>query len=177
MYETNLKPTSPLEEGGRVRLIALPRITTPIPMAAIERYQPYEPHVCGEVIRIAELGSVWARATIINECAGNRVGVIDLDLPNAPGITTWRTAAEGGAEAPGWIGEAPERGREWEENGGVGRCKGKACSLGHDGDKGEGSFRAIPQKRKGQTSEGIPLTVNEEGASTLHLWLKYEGYD
>ncbi|RDX42143.1 hypothetical protein OH76DRAFT_1488925 [Lentinus brumalis] len=71
VYETRLKPTTPLEKGRRVRLIALFSAQLPAPIAPIEQYEPYEPHVYGEVIRILVLEAGWARATVINECSGN----------------------------------------------------------------------------------------------------------
>lgn len=177
VYATQLKPTRPLEEGRRVSLIALPVTKKPAPIATIEHYEPYDPHIHGEVIRIIDLGAGWARATIINECSGNRVGVIDLDLPYIPEITVREIQSWARSRVPAWCGESPEGSRDWKEAGGGVRCRGSSCGLRKDEDNGEGSFRAIPQQRKGRSAGRIPETINENGTFALHLWLKYEDYD
>ncbi|RDX55009.1 hypothetical protein OH76DRAFT_1529665 [Lentinus brumalis] len=176
MYETSLEPTRPLEEGRTVRLLALPKCTIPLPVASIDWYSPYEPHVYGEVIRIVDLGEGWARATMLNECKGNAVGVVDLDIPNVPGVTinTERTSPKGGAA--GWTGGVPMGCREWTEEGGVGCCRGARCSLQQDAQCGEHSFRVIPKKTRWMKESGKMEMVKAEGVAAIHLWLKYEGY-
>ncbi|TFK88716.1 hypothetical protein K466DRAFT_564598 [Polyporus arcularius HHB13444] len=176
MYVTKLKPSRPLEEGRRVSFIALSMTKMPAPYAAIDQYDPYEPHVHGVVIRIRRTGPGWARATVLNECRGNRVGVIDLDLPHIPGVTVRRSERSTEIGWPEWTGETPAGCCMWEEIGGGTRCRGRRCELERKGASGEGFFRAIPTRKKGEAAGSLE-SVQEEGTAALHMWMKYEGYN
>lgn len=178
MYATRLKPTKPLKEGGRVRLVALAKARTPAPVASIDSYDPYEPHVHGVVISIVETETGWARATIINECKGNSVAVIDLDIPYAPGVTVLMPRTESHRGGLEWLGEAPTGCGDWQDKGDGGVCSGEGCQLTLARDTGERNFRAIPKRAKGQL-QGPPISAKPpagENAFAIHLWLKYEGY-
>ncbi|KAI0719302.1 hypothetical protein C8T65DRAFT_693299 [Cerioporus squamosus] len=176
-YQTTLKPTRPLVTGGRVRFLALPTTRAPVPVAHIVQYDPYEPHVNGVVLDVSSTRRGWAKVTVVNECNGNAVGIVDLDIPEVIGVTIGRYAASGEPCAASWIGEAPEGCLEWREREEEGFCGGRLCELQPAEQSGETNFRAVPKRRKGQ---GAQPTVNGpvgEGVAALHLWLKYEGYN
>ncbi|KAI0718957.1 hypothetical protein C8T65DRAFT_693537 [Cerioporus squamosus] len=177
MYRTTLKPTRPLVQGERIRLLALPTTSAPTLESNIGDYAPYEPHVHGVVIGVVADGHGWARAMVINECRGNAVGIVDLDLPEVPGVTVGgRTTGRAPREAT-WIGETPAGCQEWRGFEGKDYCGGSSCELQPAGSTGERNFRAIPKCRKGQEVKLKVDAPDEEGTSALHLWLKYEGYN
>ncbi len=177
MYVTRLKPSRPLQEGEKVRLLAMPKAKTPAPMESIDSYEPYDPHVHGVVIRIVETIQAWARVTIFNECQGNRVGLVDLDIPLAMGVTVWMPSMKCPLEATRWLGEAPRGCGEWKGTEGDSPCRGKMCRLEQTTDKGEGCFRVLPKRTKGKDPRTTIEAPVGEGAFALHLWLKYEGYE
>ncbi len=176
-YVTMLKPTHPLYEGAEVKLLAMPRAQSPSPEVHISRGELYDPHVCGVVSRIAETGRGWVSITIINHCRGNAVGVINLDVPSIPGVTIARRSEAALCGAMGGLGEAPSGCQGWRNADGELPCRGRNCNLELDAGMGEGSFRAIPKRTKGQEDGRRIEAPAGEGVFAIHLWLKYEGYD
>lgn len=176
VYTSKLKPTRPLEEGMSVRVLALPAAMCVVPMASTDYYEVYEPHVCGEIIRISTTVEGWARVTVINSCRGNAVGVVDLDIPDVPGVTISRCGPARPARKLEWVGEAPHDAHEWKKAAGRRACEGRRCALEPEDGGGAMSFRAIPKQGKGQTAKKTIEMPKEEGVFALHYWHKYEGY-
>ncbi len=176
VYATETKPTSPLEEGRRIRILAMPAARRVAPDASIDHYNLYDPHVRGEVIRIIKTNEGWARATVINECRGNAVGVIDLDFPFLLGVTVSRRDAESSRETTNRSEDTPEGADEWKGTPGGLPCGGPRCKLEPRIDEGMTSFRTAPKKRRGQTTRESGDGQAEEGIYQLHYWMKYEGY-
>ncbi len=179
-YKTQLKPTMPLKVGAKVRLLALPMTAAPAPLASIDQYAPYEPHVRGIVARVISTGDGWARATIVNTCRGNEVGIVELDVPYVPGVTVEEDRGHAPRRVLAWMGEAPEGCESWRDEPGTGEvCGGRVCVLDPVGNRGLTSFRVEKPNgagRKGRTATAASAH-EEEATVAIHLWLKYEGYD
>ncbi len=170
IYTTRLRPSQPIELGSRVRLVALSMSTRTVMDALLEQYEPYDPHVCGRVIRIARSRPGWVVVTLCNECKGNEVGRVGLEMPHVQGMTVrgrWLSAVEDGVER---TMEMP-RGRtmSWRTTGG---CGAEACTLKPAQHRRERTFRTRPMR--GDSGASSDLRAEGEGVLAMHLWLKYE---
>ncbi len=177
VYLTKMRPTKPLEEGRKVKILALPATRRLVPDANVNHYDLYDPHVRGEVIKIIRTRAGWARATVINECRGNAVGIIDLDIPDIPGVTVYGAKGEMPARVPTGLGEVPEGMSEWRGSAGGSACHGAGCGLKPGKSRGTRSFRAFSKQGRSQTTTGRINEPQSEGVYALHYWLKYEGYE
>ncbi|KAI0720231.1 hypothetical protein C8T65DRAFT_692852 [Cerioporus squamosus] len=90
VYVSRLRPTTPLEVGMRVALVAMANRKKAVERETLGYYEPYDPHIIGEVEGIRRLTRTWVRVTIRNDCRGNTVGRVNLDVPHVPGVTIRR---------------------------------------------------------------------------------------
>ncbi len=170
VYTTQLRPTAPIELGMSVRIIALAKDKGRRKETMLERYNPYEPHIVGTVVGITRKEPGWVRITLRNECQGNEVGMVDVEIPHVTGTTVrrrWLDIAEDGLIQ---TDEAPRPGRSSARML-AGLCRAKECSLAPRG-RLERTIRARPMRGGG---DDLPdLRVKNEGTLAMHLWMKYD---
>ncbi len=153
-----------------VRLVALSKSIPPIPLATLEQYAPYDPHVVGRVGSIVGFGGGWVRITIENECGGNDVETAGIDIPHVPGVTVQRTWLEGPEACLQWVGRAPEGDLEQLRRGSpTGLCTAGRCWLEPAADPAEPPLRVWPasleERVKRRPKRG------ESGVMARHRWL------
>ncbi len=170
LYATRLQPTRPLDVGMTVRLIALSKSIPPIPLATLEQYAPYDPHVVGKVGSIVGFGGGWVRITVENECGGNDVEIAGVDIPHVPGVTVQRAWLEGPEACLQWVARAPEGdlgqlGREVP----LGLCTASDCWLGPATDPAAPPFRVWPASM--EERERRRPKKGESGEVVRHRWL------
>ncbi len=172
VYVSRLRPTSPLEVGMRVAVVAMANRRKAEEGRPLEFYEPYDPHVVGIIDGIQGLTETWVRARIRNLCRGNTVGTVNLDIPHLPGVTVRRPWMAGGRPDAVWIGSTPagEPGRVAATSE-TGWCGASRCGLEQMTGRAGWCFRARP----GRGGEKIERD-EREGEFRLHLWLRYEGY-
>ncbi len=101
-YSTHVKPSRPLAIGGRVRLLAFPKAAPTTPGTDLSKFKTYDPHVVGVVARIEEGTEGWARVTILNQCRGNAVKLVELDIVYVPNETIQRGTLQTEEREPRW---------------------------------------------------------------------------
>ncbi len=172
VYSTTLQPSTPLEPGTRVRLVALTKNRKTMRGATLDHYQPYEPHVVGRVAKISGEEEGWTRVTILNECRGNDVAKVELEIPHVPGVTIRdglldETELTGG---PRPTMELPRGGGStWQYKP---SCEAGRCDLEGMKEHGRRTMRARPAKGKGEGYDDLRATG--EGTFAIHLWMRYD---
>ncbi len=170
-YATQLKPSKPLDDGMRIRLIALAKDKPPKRKADLEEYGPYEPHVVGRIRRIEEIRNGWVRAHILNECGGNGVKIVEIDMPHATDITVRGSRLRKFCEQKEWIGGTPD-GQLAQTNslGGTGLCMGSECCLSRAKGVIGKVIRLAMDSKEGRDEEDTRIDVG--GTMMVHTWLK-----
>ncbi|KAI0719516.1 hypothetical protein C8T65DRAFT_693184 [Cerioporus squamosus] len=96
-YRLAIKPTEEIWPGRRIRLLALTQIAYYLPKVPIGQYDTYDPHVVGLVSDVTTRweivpGSLTRKrrttVRVENECRGNAVVVVDLEIPEDDGDMT-----------------------------------------------------------------------------------------
>ncbi|KAI0749329.1 hypothetical protein C8Q80DRAFT_618474 [Daedaleopsis nitida] len=93
VYTLLTRPSTPLYQGARVKLLAVSRVGFHSPEAsAPSELETYDPHVLGSIADISVLpaadGMHGARASfaIVNECARSLVALVQIDVPILTGV-------------------------------------------------------------------------------------------
>ncbi|RDX52305.1 hypothetical protein OH76DRAFT_1416838 [Lentinus brumalis] len=169
VYATRFHPSMPLDMGQRVKIVALAKDRTTITATSLEEYQPYEPHVVGTVDKIERSSPGWARVSLNNECRGNRVGRVEVEIPFKAGVTI----SIGRLNCPGEGVErtyhAPRDKEGWREKA---ECGARGCRLMLPSGRVERTIRMRPARRGDGAYEDLRATG--EGTLAMHLWMRYD---
>ncbi len=115
----------------------------------------------------------WITITLCNECKGNDVGIVDIEMPYAPGRTLRGE----------WVGLRGERlarlerveetpRREAPIDNAERMCEAQSCSLEPTTGPFETTIRTRPVGGNGEGHSDLGAT--EEGTLAMHLWMRYE---
>ncbi|TFK81929.1 hypothetical protein K466DRAFT_631853 [Polyporus arcularius HHB13444] len=156
VYTTTLRPTTQLGLGTRVRLVALAKGTTTTLGASLRQYNPYDPHVVGTAVNITQQRPGWVTITLRNECRGNNVGMVDLEMPYVPGETVRCCCLEGADECQESTEETPRDDDErwWMAT----RCGAEKCGT---------LFKQFPQQGLSHPADSRDL--EELGALSIYV--------
>ncbi|TFK82170.1 hypothetical protein K466DRAFT_568584 [Polyporus arcularius HHB13444] len=170
VYATVLRPTTPLDFGMRVRVVALVKGRRETMEKTLDQLGPYDPHVFGVVEGITRLRSGWARITIVNECWGNEVGKVDVEIPYAPTLTIQRRwTVELEEETVATEAVPKEKDPEWQS---ALTCGAKKCRLAPLNDSATRTMRVRPMW--GEEGTHDDLRPSGEGVLAMHLWMRYD---
>ena len=86
-YELVVLPQKPILVGERLKVVALTPAWYHDISAKKWMVETYDPHVIGTVAGIAAIGTASICLYILNECAWNPVGRVNLVIPFIPGMT------------------------------------------------------------------------------------------
>ncbi|TFK80512.1 hypothetical protein K466DRAFT_569599 [Polyporus arcularius HHB13444] len=170
VYSTTLKPTAPLDLGMSVRVVALAKGKKAEPGRTLVQYGAYDPHIVGTVTRMSRKQPGWWKVTIQNECGGNEVGIVDLEIPHAPGLTVRRRWTNNAWTDPKGLGGIPGEGQPAQRS--AMRCEANQCKLVPLGDDARRTIRVRPMRGDDNLHED--LRPREEGTLAMHLWMRYD---
>ncbi len=170
VYTTRLCPTSPLELGMAVRVVALARGEEEVTEGRPNQCSSYDPHVVGTVTSIEGRSPGWAAITIRNECHGNDVGEVVVELPHVVGKTVRRRWLEG--EDTGETEQGIERGGSVVQRRGARSCGAATCWLEPRPALPGQTIRVRPLV--GDEKRNEDLRPRNEGVFAIHLWMKYD---
>ncbi len=170
IYTSVFSPTALLGIGARVRLVALAKDSRAQSGATLDHYDPYDPHVVGEITELEQTGKGRARLTIRNKCRGNGVEEVVLEMPYNPDevLRLTQLARKNDNED----GKAMEEDRQADVGDPRRRCRAEECLLKASTEQVTRTFRARPLRRG--DGENRDLKEAGEGTLAMHLWMRYD---